>query len=88
SGDLPNSLPRYLVFMCDNQKSWTYMDKMCDGRNHCGDCSDESELLCPACTGWKCVTVFFNDCDCIPKSRCRDNFQDCTDMSDEKNCTK
>ncbi|XP_060689989.1 low-density lipoprotein receptor class A domain-containing protein 1-like [Hemiscyllium ocellatum] len=87
-GDLPNSLPRHLVFMCDNQKSWTYMDKMCDGRNHCGDCSDESELLCPACTGWKCVTVFFNDCDCIPKSRCRDNFQDCTDMSDEKNCTK
>ncbi|XP_078420081.1 low-density lipoprotein receptor class A domain-containing protein 1-like isoform X1 [Cetorhinus maximus] len=87
-GDLPHSLPKYLVFMCGNQRSWTYLDEKCDGKNDCGDCSDESELQCPACSGWKCVTVFFRDCDCIPKSRCKDNIQDCSDMSDEKNCTK
>ncbi|XP_072373670.1 low-density lipoprotein receptor class A domain-containing protein 1-like isoform X2 [Scyliorhinus torazame] len=86
-GDLPHSLPKYLVFMCGNQRSWTYIDRKCDGKNHCGDCSDESELQCPSCSGWKCVTVFFSDCDCIPKSRCKDNIQDCSDMSDEKNCT-
>uniref|UniRef100_UPI00398E7F8F low-density lipoprotein receptor class A domain-containing protein 1-like isoform X1 n=1 Tax=Pristiophorus japonicus TaxID=55135 RepID=UPI00398E7F8F len=87
-GDLPNSLPNHLVFMCGNQKSWTYIDQKCDGKNHCGDCSDESEFQCPACSGWRCATVFFSDCDCIPKSRCNDNIQDCNDLSDEKNCTK
>ncbi|XP_069482646.1 low-density lipoprotein receptor class A domain-containing protein 1-like [Ambystoma mexicanum] len=85
-GKLPASLPSGLVFSCANKRSWTYIDKVCDSRNDCGDCSDESVLLCPSCSGWRCNTVFFADCDCIPKARCRDNIQDCADWSDEVTC--
>ncbi|XP_033035744.1 low-density lipoprotein receptor class A domain-containing protein 1-like [Trachypithecus francoisi] len=35
-------LPQNLIFKCPNQKIWTYMDKVCDTRNDCGNCSDES----------------------------------------------
>lgn len=41
-GQMPSSLPQNLIFMFPNQKTWTYMDKVCDTRNDCGDCSDES----------------------------------------------
>ncbi|XP_063312844.1 low-density lipoprotein receptor class A domain-containing protein 1-like [Pelobates fuscus] len=85
-GNLPNSLPENLVFRCANKRTWTYIDKLCDKRNDCGDCSDESALRCPLCPGWRCNTVFFADCDCIPKTRCHDNIQDCTDWSDELTC--
>ncbi|XP_007897997.1 low-density lipoprotein receptor class A domain-containing protein 1-like [Callorhinchus milii] len=84
--NLPMSLPKNLVFLCSDQKSWTYIDKKCNGKNDCGDCSDESALQCPPCFGWKCTTVFFSDCDCIPKSRCKDHIQDCSDWSDENIC--
>ncbi|XP_074184937.1 low-density lipoprotein receptor class A domain-containing protein 1 isoform X3 [Rhinolophus sinicus] len=43
-GQMPSSLPQNLIFKCPNQKTWTYVDKVCDTRNDCGDCSDESEL--------------------------------------------
>ncbi|KAM9097011.1 low-density lipoprotein receptor class A domain-containing protein 1-like [Sarcophilus harrisii] len=82
-GQMPSSLPQNLLFKCPNQKSWTYIDKVCDMRNDCGDCSDESGLQCPICSGWRCNTVFFADCDCIPKVRCKDGIQDCADWSDE-----
>uniref|UniRef100_A0A4W3HU04 LDLRAD1-like C-terminal domain-containing protein n=1 Tax=Callorhinchus milii TaxID=7868 RepID=A0A4W3HU04_CALMI len=84
--NLPMSLPKNLVFLCSDQKSWTYIDKKCNGKNDCGDCSDESGNICPPCFGWKCTTVFFSDCDCIPKSRCKDHIQDCSDWSDENIC--
>ncbi|KAM8960828.1 low-density lipoprotein receptor class A domain-containing protein 1-like [Pelodytes ibericus] len=85
-GNLPYSLPGSLVFTCANKRSWTFIDKVCDQRNDCGDCSDESALRCPVCPGWRCITVFFADCGCIPKRRCKDNVQDCADWSDELSC--
>lgn len=41
-GQMPSSLPQNLIFKCPNQETWTYVDKVCDTRNDCGDCSDES----------------------------------------------
>ncbi|NXW47432.1 LRAD1 protein, partial [Nyctiprogne leucopyga] len=40
-GDLPHSLPGYLVFRCSNPTHWVYADRRCNGMNDCGDCSDE-----------------------------------------------
>ncbi|KAM5331720.1 low-density lipoprotein receptor class A domain-containing protein 1-like isoform 3-T3 [Glossophaga mutica] len=85
-GQVPSSLPQNLIFKCPNQKTWTYVDKVCDMKNDCGDCSDESVLQCPKCPGWRCETVFFADCACIPRTRCRNGIQDCADWSDEKLC--
>ncbi|XP_072269897.1 low-density lipoprotein receptor class A domain-containing protein 1-like [Pyxicephalus adspersus] len=84
--NLPNQLPEGMIFRCANRKMWTYSDKVCDNKNDCGDCSDESALRCPPCPGWRCNTVFFADCDCIPKTRCNDTVQDCKDWSDETFC--
>ncbi|XP_066108839.1 low-density lipoprotein receptor class A domain-containing protein 1-like [Saccopteryx bilineata] len=80
---MPSSLPQNLIFKCPNQKTWTYVDKVCDMRNDCGDCADESVLQCPECSGWRCDTVFFADCACIPRTRCKNGIQDCADWSDE-----
>lgn len=41
AGDLPRSLPAYLVFHCGNPEHWVYADQRCNGMNDCGDCSDE-----------------------------------------------
>lgn len=40
-GDVPQSLPTFLVVRCGNPSSWIYSDQKCDGTNNCGDCSDE-----------------------------------------------
>ncbi|XP_011938103.1 PREDICTED: low-density lipoprotein receptor class A domain-containing protein 1 [Cercocebus atys] len=40
-GDVPQSLPRFLVAHCGDPASWIYSDQKCDGTNNCGDCSDE-----------------------------------------------
>uniref|UniRef100_A0A8C6RLX9 Predicted gene 21976 n=1 Tax=Nannospalax galili TaxID=1026970 RepID=A0A8C6RLX9_NANGA len=85
-GQMPNSLPQNLIFKCPNQQTWTYVDRTCDTRNDCGDCSDESVSQCPECSGWRCDTVFFADCACIPRSRCKNGIQDCADWSDENLC--
>lgn len=37
TGQMPSSLPQNLIFKGPNQKTWKYMDKVCDK-----DCSDES----------------------------------------------
>ena len=41
-GQMPSRLPQNLIFQCPNQETWTYVDKVCDMRNDCGNCSDES----------------------------------------------
>ncbi|TEA36272.1 hypothetical protein DBR06_SOUSAS18910041, partial [Sousa chinensis] len=82
----PSSLSQNLIFKCPNQKTWTYVDKVCDTRNDCEDCSDESVSQCPKCSGYRCDTVFFADCACIPRTRCKDGSQDCADWSHENLC--
>uniref|UniRef100_A0A8B9TMP9 Low density lipoprotein receptor class A domain containing 1 n=1 Tax=Anas platyrhynchos TaxID=8839 RepID=A0A8B9TMP9_ANAPL len=93
-GDLPRSLPPYLVFRCGNPAHWVYADKRCNGINDCGDCSDEigSCKSCPACppcgsAWWSCSPVFHEYCACVPRSLCRDSVQHCTSWSDEYLCT-
>lgn len=43
-------------------------------------------LQCPKCSGWRCDTVFFADCACIPRTCCKDGIQDCADWGDENLC--
>ncbi|XP_062479051.1 low-density lipoprotein receptor class A domain-containing protein 1 isoform X2 [Pezoporus occidentalis] len=90
-GDLPHSLPGYLVFPCSNPKYWIYADKRCNGMNDCGDCSDEigSSAACPLCgwDWWSCSPVLYEYCSCIPRRLCRDGIQHCLDWSDEYVCT-
>nr|XP_013031640.2 low-density lipoprotein receptor class A domain-containing protein 1 isoform X1 [Anser cygnoides] len=90
-GDLPRSLPAYLVFRCGNPAHWVYADKRCNGMNDCGDCSDEMGSLatCPPCGSawWSCSPVFYEYCACVPRSLCRDGVQHCTSWSDEYLCT-
>lgn len=40
-GDVPRSLPSFLLAHCGDSASWIYSDQRCDGVNNCGDCSDE-----------------------------------------------
>lgn len=41
AGDVPQSLPSFLVAHCGDPTFWIYSDQKCDGLNNCGDCSDE-----------------------------------------------
>ncbi|KAM7100041.1 low-density lipoprotein receptor class A domain-containing protein 1 isoform 4-T4 [Molossus nigricans] len=89
-GDVPQSLPSFLVARCGDPASWIYSDQKCDGTNNCGDCSDELSPVtaCPPCGPgwWRCPPTVFKYCDCIPRSLCRDLVQHCSDWSDENAC--
>ncbi|NXP04224.1 LRAD1 protein, partial [Thinocorus orbignyianus] len=89
-GDLPHSLPGHLVFYCSNPSVWVYADQKCNGRNDCGDCSDEMGSLaaCPLCGSewWSCSPVLYEYCSCVPRRLCRDGVQHCHSWSDEYIC--
>ncbi|XP_068394080.1 low-density lipoprotein receptor class A domain-containing protein 1 isoform X3 [Eschrichtius robustus] len=89
-GDMPQSLPGFLVAHCGDPASWIYSDQKCDGINNCGDCSDELSPVttCPPCSPgwWRCPSTVFKYCSCIPRSLCRDHVQHCSDWSDEYSC--
>lgn len=52
AGDMPRSLPGFLVARCGDPASWIYSDQKCDGTNNCGDCSDELSPGGTLGTGW------------------------------------
>nr|XP_023405158.1 low-density lipoprotein receptor class A domain-containing protein 1 isoform X3 [Loxodonta africana] len=89
-GDVPQSLPSFLVAHCGDPAFWIYSDQKCDGINSCGDCSDELSqvTLCPSCGPgwWRCTPTVFRYCECIPRSLCQDHVQHCSDWSDEYSC--
>ncbi|XP_069498259.1 low-density lipoprotein receptor class A domain-containing protein 1 isoform X2 [Ambystoma mexicanum] len=89
-GNLPKSLPGYLLFWCGNGINWIYNDEKCNGYNNCGDCSDEIGTLanCPPCgpQWWSCTSIVFEYCSCIPRSLCGDGIQHCSDWSDQYVC--
>ncbi|XP_068098518.1 low-density lipoprotein receptor class A domain-containing protein 1 isoform X1 [Hyperolius riggenbachi] len=91
--NLPKNLPGYLVFYCANPQIWIYSNYKCNGINNCGDCSDESTTLasCTICSGsqwWPCTPLLYEYCYCIPRTLCQNGAQDCSDWSDEYQCTK
>ncbi|XP_038191083.1 low-density lipoprotein receptor class A domain-containing protein 1 isoform X2 [Arvicola amphibius] len=90
-GDVPQSLPNFLLAHCGDSASWIYSDQRCDGINNCGDCSDELSPVtaCPPCGPgwWHCTPTIFKYCSCIPRVLCRDHVQHCSDWSDEYTCS-
>ncbi|XP_074138364.1 low-density lipoprotein receptor class A domain-containing protein 1-like isoform X2 [Sminthopsis crassicaudata] len=81
---------KQLGFLCDDLTTCLPPSLLCNRKLDCSHGEDESTvycgLQCPICSGWRCNTVFFADCDCIPKVRCKDGIQDCADWSDENTC--
>ena len=73
--------------MCDNNKRCLDRSRLCDRFADCDDKSDEDKAYCSRRT---CLDSEFS-CDenkCIPKEWECDSEYDCTDLSDENNCSK
>ena len=71
-------------FKCTTTNKCIHKAELCDGRDDCGDRSDETK-----CTTCQHVDLFrcTNASKCIPKLRECDRVIDCPDGSDEQNCT-
>lgn len=71
------------MFECNNQHCILF-SRVCDGKNDCGDNSDESEQVCNRnCTDdqFKC-----NNGRCIPMDDLCDHVHDCPNGEDEASC--
>ncbi|XP_008571545.1 PREDICTED: low-density lipoprotein receptor class A domain-containing protein 1-like [Galeopterus variegatus] len=77
-------------FLCGDLTTCLPPSLLCDGKLDCSHGEDESAtycvLQCPKFSGWRCDTVFFADCACIPRTQCKNGIQDCAHWTDENLC--
>ena len=73
-------------YECKNHICINHND-LCDGKDDCGDDSDESEELCKNFTCDKVQKFQCNNFKCIPRYYVCNGEDDCGDGSDENNMT-
>ncbi|XP_071039448.1 uncharacterized protein CG3556 isoform X3 [Parasteatoda tepidariorum] len=77
----------YYQFRCQNDKCVERRD-FCNGRNDCGDNSDERNCRTSSCRNGKgivCGNAYYNS-NCIPEEWECDGVKDCPDGRDERRC--
>ncbi|XP_063959794.1 low-density lipoprotein receptor-related protein 2-like isoform X2 [Lytechinus pictus] len=74
----------YNATPCSRSNHCYLEDEICDGTVHC-ELSGEDEQECESCDGFVCPTS--DELNCIPDSWYCDSILDCSDGSDESNCT-
>ncbi|XP_078598030.1 uncharacterized protein LOC144874081 [Branchiostoma floridae x Branchiostoma japonicum] len=77
-------------FECETSSICVPLSRVCDGRNDCGDLSDETcaDPKSNPKSDWACMLGWF-ECEsnmCVPADSVCDGVDDCDDASDESRC--